>query len=162
MAKKKKTAPIKGVAAYQPTDEQRAKKTEEAIALLNRIVCVRIAPSPIHGVGVFAMRDIKEGEAVELDAIPHAFDVPYERFGELQPHVSELILSHWPQVVNGSHFLYPVTKMSAFLNHSESPNVDAAGCRALRAIKAGEELTEDYRLIANWEKSFPFLAGGRA
>ena len=141
-----------------PSPTMRAKKMKQAIKLLNDIVKVRIAPSPIHGVGVFAMRDLKVGEQMELDAIPHMFDIPYSKLGELDKEVRELILSHWPNIVTGSHFLYPVTKMTAFMNHSDTPNYDAKTDKMLKEVKKGEELTEDYRVIDLHEKVFPWLA----
>lgn len=142
----------------QPTARMKAKKVKEAIVLLNDIVKVRIAPSPIHGVGVFAMRDLKKGEKMYLDAIPHAFDVPYSKLGELNKEVRELILGHWPNIITGSHFLYPVTKMTAFLNHHNEPNYDAVADVMMKDVKKGEELTEDYRKIDLYEKVFPWLA----
>ncbi len=132
-------------------------KHKQAIELLNRVVSVRIAPSPIHGVGVFAIRDVKEGECLELDAVPHIFDVPYEKFDKLNKDVRDILLGHFPQILGGSHFMYPVTKLTAYLNHSETPNYDAKADKALRDIKAGEEITEDYRLIPGAEKLFDFL-----
>lgn len=140
-----------------PSPAFKAKKIKQAIKLLNDIVKVRIAPSSIHGVGVFAMRDLKKGEQMELDAIPHMFDIPYSKLGELNKEARELILSHWPNIINGSHFLYPVTKMTAFMNHSESPNYDAQTDKMLKNVKKGEELTEDYKKIPQYEKVFPWL-----
>lgn len=142
----------------QPSPSFRKKKLKQAVQLLRDIIKVKIAPSPIHGVGIFAMYDLKKGEQLELDAIPHMFDIPYSMLGELEKEQRELILSHWPTIVTGSHFLYPVTKMTAFLNHSDKPNFDAKTGKTLKAIKKGEELTEDYRLITGYEKAFSWLA----
>ena len=134
------------------------KKLKLAVKLLNDIVKVKIAPSPIDGVGVFAVRDLKKGEQMELDAIPHQFDVPFSMFKELRKDVREILLNFFPLIVGGSHFLYPVTRMTAFLNHSEKPNYDAKTDKIIRKVKAGEELTEDYRQIEGWEKVYPWLA----
>lgn len=46
------------------------------------------------------------------------------------------------------------------MNHSPEPNYDAVSDTAIRTIKAGEEVMEDYRLIDGWQEVFPFLAGG--
>lgn len=143
---------------FKPTKKDIEKKLKEAVIILNDIVKIKLAPSSVHGVGVFAIRDIKKGEKLYLDIVPHAFDLPFERFNKLDKEISEIILSHFPQIVNGSHFLYPVTKMSAFLNHSEKPNVDAKEDKTLIDIKKGEELTEDYKLIDNYKKVFAWLA----
>ncbi len=134
------------------------KKLKIAVNLLNDIVKVKIAPSPIHGVGVFAIRDLKKGEQMELDAIPHQFDVPFSMFKDLRKDVREILLNFFPLIVGGSHFLYPVTRMTAFLNHSEKPNYDAKTDKIIRKVKAGEELTEDYKKIEGWEKVYPWLA----
>lgn len=139
------------------TKKEQQKKLREALIILNKIVCVRIAPSSIHGVGVFALRNLNKDEKLNLDAIPHAFDLPYKMFQHLKPEIKEILLGHWPQIINGSHFLYPVTKMTAFLNHSNTPNYDAKEDKVLTDIQKGEEVTEDYRKILNFEKIFPWI-----
>lgn len=142
---------------FKPTKKHINKKLAEQINLLNEVVKVRLAPSPIHGVGVFAMRDIKKGEKLYTDVIPYQFDLPYKMFKNLDPEISEILLGHFPLITKGSHFMYPVTKMSAYLNHAEVPNYDAKEDKALRRIKAGEEVTENYRLIDGYEEVFPWL-----
>ena len=142
---------------FKPSPAFKNKKWKEAVKLLNDIVKIKIAPSSVHGVGVFAVRDMKKGERLEADAVPHAFDVPYKKLGELDSEVRDIILSHWPTIVNGSHFLYPVTKMVAFMNHSDAPNYDAVTDTLTKDVKKGEEIFEDYRLIENYKKVFAWL-----
>ena len=137
---------------------EKQKKLKQAITVLNDIVKIRIAPSKIHGVGVIAMRDMKAGELLYADSIPHAFDVPYSMFDKLKEEVRDILLGHWPQIVNGSHFLYPVTKMTAFINHSDDPNYDAKTDKLLKDVKQGEEITENYKLIENYQKVFAWLS----
>ncbi len=132
-------------------------KYKEQIAVLNDIICVRIAPSQIHGVGVIAMRDIKKDTKLYLDAVPNQFDLPFSKFKYLSEEAQDILLGHFPLIVNGSHFMYPVTKFTAFLNHSDTPNYDAKNDITLADIKAGDELTEDYRQIEGYEKVFPWL-----
>lgn len=153
---KAKGVPVKPV-PFKPTKAHKELKWKEAINLLNDIVKIRIAPSAVHGVGIFAMRDIKKGEKLYADVIPNAFDLPYAKFKKLRPEISELILSHWPLVINGSHFLYPVTKMVAFMNHSDDANYDGKNDVVLREIKQGEEVFENYKEMENWQKAFPWL-----
>lgn len=143
---------------YKATKKQKQAKLKQAIALLNDIVKIRIAPSSIQGVGIFAMRDLKKGEKLYTDIIPHQFDIPYSMFGKLDKEIADLILGQFPLVTQGSHFMYPVTKMAAFLNHSDTPNYDAKEDKTLQKIKKGEEITEDYRSIAGWEQVFPWLS----
>lgn len=139
------------------TEEHAELKYKEAIQVLNDIVNVRIGPSEIDGVGIFALKDIKKGTKLQLDAIPHMFDLPFDHFDKLNPEVQEILLGHFPQIVNGSHFMYPVTKFTAYLNHSDNPNYDAKEDKTLRKIKAGEEITEDYRKIEGYEKIYSWL-----
>src|SRR3990167_6276520 len=148
---------VKKIKPFKVTKKQKEEKLKNAINLLNEIVKIRLAPSPIYGVGVFAMRDIKKGEKIYTDAIPHQLDLPYKDFDKLDPEIREILLGHFPLIVQGSHFMYPVTKMSAYLNHSDTPNYDAKEDKALRAIKRGEEITEDYRLIPDYKKIFTFI-----
>lgn len=133
------------------------KKLKNQIVLLNDIVKIKLAPSKIHGVGVHAMRDIKKGDKLYTDIIPHQFDLPYERFNKLDKDIQEILLGHFPLIVRGSHFMFPVTKFSAFLNHQDDPNYDAVNDVALKDIKAGEEVTEDYRKIPDYKKVFAWL-----
>lgn len=129
------------------TKKHKENKYKQAIETLNTIVMTKLAPSTIHGVGVFAIRDIDKGEKMYMDAIFHSFDIPYKEFNKLRPEIAEQILERWPNISVGSHFLYPDTRISAYLNHSEDPNYDNKEDKAIRDIKIGEEITEDYRNI---------------
>jgi SET domain-containing protein len=142
---------------FKPTKKHIKTKLDEQVNLLNEIVKIKLAPSSIHGVGVFAMRDIKKGEKLYTDIIPHQFDLPYSMFKKLDPEISEILLGHFPLITKGSHFMYPVNKMSAYLNHSMRPNYDAISDEALEDIPKGKEITEDYRKIENWNIVFPWL-----
>ena len=126
--------------------------------LLRRILAdcyCRLAPSPIHGIGVFAIRDIARGRnpfktlpkyarpgyvritSAELDALPR----------KLREMIATLFLptdgTMWlPNC--GTNIVY----LNAYLNHSSSPNLltrDGFNFITLRKIKEGEELTVDYR-----------------
>lgn len=150
--------PIKS--PYQPfraTKKHKREKLKQAVKALQELVKIRLAPSNIHGVGVFAMRAIKRGEKLYTDIIPNQFDVPYEMLDKLDPEIKEIILSHWPLIISGSHFLYPVCKFSAYLNHSDRPNYDAKNDKALCNIKKGEEILEDYRLIPDYKKIYTWI-----
>jgi SET domain-containing protein len=127
------------------------------IKQLNTFVTTRIAPSPIHGVGVFALHAVQKGQQLFTDMAPILFTLPHDQFCKLRPEVSSLVLERWPNIVTGSHFLYPETRIQAFMNHSDNPNYDAVNDISLREISAGEEITEDYRKIPSWEIVFPWL-----
>lgn len=127
---------------------------------LNETVRCKVAPSRIHGVGVFAMRNLKKGDRLYIcPAERKWFTVPYEKLNKLRPEVRELILSRWASIINGSYFLSPNDDcwLLLFCNHSDNPNYDVKTDTALRDIKAGEEVTEDYRPMINSDIAFPFL-----
>mgnify|MGYP001566028150 CR=1 FL=1 len=149
---------IKKVKAFKPTKKHIKTKLKEQVNLLNEIVKIKLAPSTIHGVGVVALRNIKKGEKLYTDIIPHQFDLPYKMFDKLDPEIRQTLLGHFPLITVGSHFMFPVTKFSAFLNHSEDVNYDAKDDKALRDIKVGEEITENYKLIDNYKEVFAWLA----
>ena len=125
---------------------------------LNERVKVRVAPSKIHGVGIFALRYIGKGEKLYAEHMPVLYTLPYSSFDELYPQVRQLLLERWPSVVNGAKFVYPTERIQALMNHSDSPNYDAIRDIMLEDVKEGEEITEDYRLISGWEVAHPWLA----
>lgn len=131
-------------------------KTNQAKEL-NTFVQTYLAPSKIHGVGVFALQDIPKGRQLFADMVTKVYTLPYKEFDKLFPEVRDQILGQFPQVVNGSNFLYPTTRIQAYMNHSDDPNYDAVNDVALRDIKKDEEITEDYKKIENYDKVFPFL-----
>lgn len=130
---------------------------EEQITRLNERVKTYLAPSPIHGVGVFALRDIAKGQKLYGDAVPEVFSVKHSEFSKLFPEVGEQLIAQWPQVVNGSKFAYPTTRVVAYMNHSEEPNYDAVNDVLLKDVRKGEEITENYRLIENCGQAYPWL-----
>ena len=134
------------------------KKIRSQVNLLNDIVKVRLEPSSIHGVGVFAMRDIKKGEQLYTGISMQGFDVPYKKFYMLRKDVVKLLLEQFPLIKTGSGFIYPVTIFQAFMNHSKNAsNCDAKKDIATRDIKKGEEITENYKLITKAVDIYPFL-----
>ena len=129
--------------------------------LNDRIRCY-VAPSKIHGIGVFALRNVKSGESLYLfpkDPERTWFTVPYSRFKELYPDIKELILARWPSVINGSAFLCPNDDvwMNSFVNHSDDFNYNQLTDSAIRSINKGEEITESYRIMDNYGKIYLWL-----
>lgn len=134
-------------------DDGRQKQIQE----LNTYVLTRIAPSKIAGVGVFALRDIPEGSKLYTDMAMRMYNLPYHYFQYLRAEVKQILLERWPQIVNGSNFIYPDTRIQAFMNHSDKPNYDAVNDITLKNIKKGDEITEDYRKIKSYAQVFPWL-----
>ena len=133
----------------------------EQIDFLNETVKCRLAPSPVHGIGVFAMRDIKKGDTLHCFPKHPAqwFNIPFGSMSKLLPEVKELILQRWPSIVNGSAFISPndMMWMVTFINHADDPNYDVGTDTALRDIRKGEEIFEDYRLMDNHGMVYPWL-----
>ena len=134
-------------------DKRRKEKIKLAITMINDVVKLKLGVFDNH-VGVEAMRNIKEGEKLYATAIPCLVDVPYKDLDKIRPDIREIILSRFPQVEFGSHFMCPDTLMQMYIQHSDSPNYDARSDKSLRKIKKGEEITQDYSLIEsshlNW------------
>ena len=130
-------------------------KQEEEILELNQISKETLKRSEVHGIGVFATRTIRKGEIIYADRMPKIYSVPYGSFRKLFLEVKKTILERWPSVVNGSRFIYPDARLVSFMNHSDIPNYDSMTDKALCDIIKGEEIFEDYKLMANWEKVWP-------
>lgn len=137
------------------------KNQEATIEILNRVILVRIAPSEVHGVGVFAIRDIPKGTRMRMDDVPQVYYLSYGNFSKLFPEVKELIVSRWPRVVNNEPFAYPDARYQAYTNHSDKANYDAQHDVALVDIKKGDEIFEDYRLIKGFETAYPWLVDNK-
>lgn len=128
---------------------------------LNSQVKCTIRPSPVNGIGVFAIRDIMKGE--KLNCVPTFerkwYNVPYEDFGKIFPAVREIILQRWCAVINGEPFQSPNSDVTLvlFMNHSFSSNYDGSTDTALKDIKKDEEVLSDYRMLDNYKKVFPWI-----
>lgn len=120
--------------------------------LIQKVYC-RIQPSPIAGVGVFAIRDIPEGidpmqekRDMEFDEIPKAEIMENPDIPEA---VKKLVVDMCPER-DGVFDIPPCSLneigVSFYLNHSKTPNMAEHDGYffTLRPIKAGEELTVDY------------------
>lgn len=133
---------------------------------LNSEVRCKLAPSPVHGIGVFTIRDIKQGERCYItpNMIPKFYNVPFGSLSKLFPEVKELVLQRWASVVNGSVFQSPNDDAGLlfFCNHSEDPNYDVVTDTALKDIKKGEEVFENYCVMDNAEKVYPNLCASIA
>lgn len=106
-----------------------------------------VAPSQIHGLGVFSRNTVSKGALVW---IPHpVIDREFAKHDlrDLPRHVVKLIEQHSEYLPDRNIF-----RLSAdgcyFMNHSDQPNLRDEGDRmfANRDIQSGEEITCDYRI----------------
>lgn len=130
---------------------------EETAALLNTIVITRIAPSPIQGVGVFAIRDLQAGQKLYLDAVPRVYKISKGNLGKLFPNVRQILCERFPRVFVDSVVAYPDACYQAYVNHSEDYNYDCITDKLIQDVKEGEEILENYRHIVGWRDAFPWL-----
>lgn len=121
-------------------------------------VTVKLGPSKIDGVGVFAIKDMPKGTKLFADIMPEVFKLPYKMIKNNTPaYVHDSILGRWPLIKQDSAFVYPDVRFVAYMNHSDDANYDAKNDVLLKDVVEGEEITEDYKKIEGWQDIFPFL-----
>lgn len=118
---------------------------------LNSTVWARLAPSSIHGVGVFAIRDIPKGQAITDFHYPdfrpiEEYELTRKEFDRIRPEIRALILDRILYTADEKTFLVTSPNdhayLQLFMNHSDNPNV--VECKAIRHIRAGEEILESF------------------
>lgn len=139
-------------------------KPQTTVEYLNNSVFATLKPSPIHGIGVFAIRDIKKGGLI-TDYSIHTINncgflkLSEDEMMELVPEVRELILDHSMFIADQRSFYFYSPNMEvclqSFMNHSTDANSN--GVFALRDIAAGEEVTEDYTKLFKEKAPHPMI-----
>jgi hypothetical protein len=121
----------------------------EKLTLPHERVLTRLRPSKRHGVGVFAITNIRKGTKLFLDDLDEMVWVEQKKVRRLPKDVRRLYKDF--AVLKDGRFGCPGSfnrlTMSWYLNKSERPNVkcvEGYNFEALRNIKQGEELTVDY------------------
>ena len=111
---------------------------------INATVLATIKPSPIHGVGVFAVQDIKKGAKMYIKWNRMGF--LQTTLSQLKPEVRRIIEQRWPIVRDGYPFIHPHEDANhlSFMNHSNDPNFDDKNDIALKDIPKGTEILESY------------------
>jgi len=134
---------------------------EELLQELSENTWVMLKPSPIEGIGVFALWDIPKG-------CRSMFGKPDDASEWITVSKNEIeILPAHAQFLVGNYCLYDEENyfvpaqgfkkidLSLFLNHSDEPNIisvnDGDYFEAIRDIKEGEELLIDYGGIVDGE-----------
>ena len=125
---------------------------------LNTLVVVRIAPSKVHGVGIFAIRDLQKGQRLHLDDVPQVYRLSPGNLGKLFPEVRQILTERWPRVFIDSVVAYPDARYQAYVNHSEDYNYDCLTDTLIEDVKAGDEILENYRHIQGWKDAHVWLA----
>jgi SET domain-containing protein len=109
-----------------------------------------LAPSQIHGVGVFAVGKIEVG-FVPFTEQNVWIIISGKELESLSTELQVLVKHYGVQQKNGEYKIptdFRHICLSAYLNHSINPNIDAKEFVALRNIMPGEELTIDYNKLS--------------
>lgn len=144
-------------------EERGNKIMNKKLFLLNELATntlVALKPSPLHGIGVFALTDIpagcttmfskEEGEWIELS---------FEEVNQLPAH-SKALIENFCLFDNEKYFVpaqgFKAIDLSLFLNHSCNPNIvsvnEGAYFKAIKNIPKGEELLVDYGTLVDSEE----------
>ncbi|HET8729290.1 MAG TPA: SET domain-containing protein-lysine N-methyltransferase [Alphaproteobacteria bacterium] len=113
------------------------------------LVKTYVAPSPIHGLGLFAAESIpKDTRIWEFHPAFDRFIAP-EEFESLPPPAQAFLQVYaypWPK---GGDILLFSADNGRFSNHSDDANTVEREpyAYAARDIRAGEEITSDYRRL---------------
>jgi hypothetical protein len=138
--------------------------TEEVIKHLSTNIKTKLGVSSIHGVGVFAIKDITKDEQVfpiwEYDT--GIYLIPNERLNEIPNEVIDLLNKYFInnecgykviRLFKGFNFTFhSFSYCNSAWPNEENTNIDITGI-TLRDIKAGEEILEWYTKNINLENS---------
>jgi SET domain-containing protein len=131
------------------------------LAELSNNTYVLLQPSPIAGIGVFAIQDIPKG-CRDMFSKPDVNDkwitVSKQEVDALPAH-AQFIVGNYCLYDDENYFIpddgFKKIDVSLFLNHADTPNIisinDGDYFEAIRDIKAGEELLLDYGEIVDGE-----------
>ena len=134
---------------------------EELLQELSGNTWVMIRPSPIEGIGVFALQDIPKGcRSMFSKANEQEQWIPIAKTEvENLPAHAKALIENYCLYDEENYFVpdYGFKKMDLvnFLNHSDTPNVisinDGEFFETIRDIKKDEELVIDYGEIVDGE-----------
>ena len=118
---------------------------------------VMLKPSPVHGIGVFAIKDIPKGcRSIFSKGTGGWVRLSFEEVEQLPAHSRNLVETYC--LYDETHYFVPdygfkLMDLVLYLNHSSTPNIASVNegeeFEALRDIKEGEELLVDYGTIAD-------------
>lgn len=128
---------------------------DEVIYHLTNNIKTKLGVSPIHGVGVFAIRDIQIGEQVfpEWDRETGVYVIPNNRLSEIPKEVLELLDMYFINEECGYKVIRLIKGLNFLANNfsycnsayktGQDHNITNYGI-ALKPIKKGDEILEYY------------------
>lgn len=130
---------------------------EELLKELSDETFITLKPSPVHGIGVFALRDIPKGcKTLFSRNVGEWIRVPITDIDQLPDQTRNMVETYC--LYDETHYYLPdygfkVMDLVNYLNHSSTPNVisvnDGEYFESLREIKEGEELLVNYGEIVD-------------
>lgn len=107
-----------------------------------------VAPSEVHGLGVFSKHHILKGTLVWLAHPVIDREITRAEMSDLPDHVIQSILTHAEHLTERDIFRLGADG-GYFMNHADIPNLLDNGDKmfAARDIESGEELFCDYRVV---------------
>jgi SET domain-containing protein len=130
---------------------------EELLKELSTETFITLKPSPVHGIGVFALRDIPRGcKTLFSKNVGEWIKVPITDIDKLPEQSRNLVETYC--LYDETHYYLPdygfkVMDLVNYLNHSSTPNVisvnDGEYFESLRDIREGEELLVNYGEIVD-------------
>lgn len=129
---------------------------EQLLAELRNETLIALKPSPIHGIGVFAIADIPAGcRSLFSKQEANWIRLPIAEVDQLPEHSRNLVETYC--LYDETDYFVPdygfkIMDLVNYLNHSTTPNIASCNAgeyfEALRDIASGEELLVDYRSLA--------------
>ena len=133
---------------------------KQLLAELQSDTYVMIKPSPLDGIGVFAIKDIPKGcRTMFSKNIGEWIKIPKAEV-ELLPAHSKTLIETYCLYDDENYFIpdygFKVMDLVNYLNHSETPNIisinDGEEFEAIIDIPAGQELLINYGEIVESEE----------
>jgi SET domain-containing protein len=128
---------------------------EDLITELTDNTYAMLKPSPVHGIGVFAIRDIPKGcRSIFSKGHGEWIKMPVSEIEKLPSHSRELVETYCLYDEHNYYvpdYGFKVMDMVNYLNHSFSPNIISINhgeeFEAMTDIPAGAELLINYEQI---------------
>ncbi|MBS1743678.1 MAG: SET domain-containing protein [Bacteroidetes bacterium] len=133
---------------------------EQLLQELRNNTFVTLKPSPVAGIGVFALIDIKKGQRnIFSKDTSEWISISKEEVATLPQH-SRALIENFCLFDEENYFVpeygFKMADLVTYLNHNDQPNIisinDGEDFEAIRDIRAGEELFIDYGEIVESEE----------
>ena len=135
---------------------------EELLQELSQEIFAMLKPSPVHGIGVFAVRDIPKGcRNIFSQNTGEWVKLPIRDVDRLPEHSRNLVETYC--LYDEENYFVPdygfkIMDIVNYLNHSATPNIKSVNhgeyFEALDDIPAGSELLVNYEMIVEGAEGY--------